>query len=261
MSGSTDHGGGLYLDPVLYDVVNTPETAREVDALQRAAKRFARRSGPGSVWLEPACGTGRYLRGLARRGCRVRGYDPLPGMLDYAARRLDRLDADHRLVTADFTAPLMGLGRSDVAFCPVNSVRHLATDAAMLAHFEQIAANLATGGVYLVGIDLHHPDREPDEDVWQATRGSLSVQQVIQYLPPEGRTRVETVIVEFVVTRPHGTEHSGYRYDLRTYTGRQWTDLVDRSALQRVAVCDANGRPTDGTARLPYQLEVLAPRR
>ena len=117
MPGNPDPGGGLYLEPVLYDVVNTPQTAMEVDALQRAARQFARRSGPGSVWLEPACGTGRYLRVLARRGCKVRGYDPLPGMLAYAAGRLDRLGADQRLRIADFNAPLQGLGPADVAFC------------------------------------------------------------------------------------------------------------------------------------------------
>ena len=260
MRSDPDRGGGLYLQPVLYDVVNTPETAREVDALQRAAHRFARTSGPGSVWLEPACGTGRYLRVLAGRGRKVRGYDPMPAMLAYADRRLARHAADHHLVRADFTTPITTLAPADVAFCPVNSVRHLTSDSAMLAHLDQIARSLAPGGVYLVGVDLHDPNRVPDEDVWQATRGSLSVQQIIQYLPPAGRARTERVIVELVVTRPRGVENHSYAYDLRTYTERQWRDLIDRSALRLVATCDQNGRPFEGTARLPYQIEVLAPR-
>ena len=54
-----------------------------------------------------------------------------------------RLGADHRLVTADFTALLpRRLGRADVAFCPVNSVRHLPEDRDVLAHFESTAADL-----------------------------------------------------------------------------------------------------------------------
>ncbi len=260
MPGNVDPGGGLYLEPVLYDVVNTPDTAVEVDALERAAARFARRSGPGSVWLEPACGTGRYLRVLAGRGRKVRGYDPLPAMLDYARGRLERQGADHRLVAGDFGEPVKGLGRADVAICPVNSFRHLQTDQAMLAHFQQIADLLAPGGVYLQGMDLHHPDRAADEDVREARRGGLAVQQVIQYLPPEGRARREGVIVELVVKRPRGTEHVSYRYDLRTYTQRQWSSLVERSALRHVATCDGEGRPYQGTALLPYQIEVLAKR-
>jgi SAM-dependent methyltransferase len=258
----SDHGsgGGLYLAPLLYDVVNTPDTAREGDVLQRVARRHAARSGPASVWLEPACGTGRYLRVLAGRGCRVRGYDPLPGMLAYARSRLDARGADHRLVRARFTDPLPGLGQADVAFCPVNSLRHLPTDPTVLAHLAQIAGCLTRGGVYLVGIDHHHPDRQPDEDVWEATRGSLSVKQVIQYLPPEPGSRTEQVIVELIATRPRGVEHHGYAYGLRTYTQQQWRRLVGRSALRRVAAHDANGRPVDEAARYPYQIEVLARR-
>ena len=261
MHSDPAHGGGLYLQPVLYDVVNTPETAREVGALQRAARRFARTSGPGSAWLEPACGTGRYLRVLAGRGRIVRGYDPLAEMLAYADRRLATLGTKHRLAVNSFTDPLpRSITPADVAFCPVNSVRHLTDDAAMLTHLAQIARSLTPGGVYLVGIDLRDPGRVPDEDVWEATRGSLSVQQIIQYLPPTGRARTERVIVELVVTRPRGVEHHSYAYDLRTYTERQWRDLIGHSAFRRVATCDQHGRPVEGTARLPYQIEVLAPR-
>jgi len=260
---TSETGGGLYLDPVLYDVVNGPGTAREVAGLARAARRFAARSGPGSVWLEPACGTGRYLRALARRGRRVRGYDALPAMLAYAERRFARSGGDWRLARADFTDPaatLAALGPADVAFCPVNSLRHLADDDAVLAHLAQTAALLAPGGVYLVGLDLHHPERVIEEDVWEAARGGLHVTQVIQYLPPPAGGRAERVIVEVVAVRARGTTHHSHAYDLRTYTEDEWRLLLDRSPLRRLATCDASGRPHPGTARLPYQLEVLAPR-
>ncbi len=263
-------GGGLYRTPALYDVVNARGTAAEVAALVRAARRFAARCEPASVWLEPACGTGRYLRGLLRRGFAVRGYDVQPPMLAYAARRLRRLDPRarrHVLIQAEFTTPAAALracGPADVACCPVNSLRHLPDDRAVLAHLEQIAALLAPGGVYLVGLDLHDAARLGDEDVWIGTRGRLQVTQVVQYLPPERGSRRERVVVEMVARRPRGAEHHGFAYDLRTYTERQWTALVDRSPLRRLAVCDASGRPVadeDRTARLPYQLEVLGHRR
>ena len=263
MVSEIDRGGGLYVEPLLYDVVNAPETAAEVRALERCARRFAARSGPGSRWLEPACGTGRYLRALLRHGRHVTGYDPLPDMRAYAAGRLARAGTDWQLRDARFTTPpaeLADLAPFDVAFCPVNSLRHLRDDRAVLAHFEQIAGLLASGGVYLVGLDLHDSDHVPDEDVWESARGRLRVRQVVQYLPPEGRERVEQVIISMVVMRPRGTEYRNAAYPLRTYTEEQWSRLVGRSALRRIAVCDANGRPREGTARLPYQLEVLAPR-
>ncbi|HOX27042.1 MAG TPA: class I SAM-dependent methyltransferase [Candidatus Krumholzibacteria bacterium] len=260
---TSDLGGGLYLDPALYDVVNAQGTAREIDALDRVARRCAARSGPGAVWLEPGCGTGRYLRVLARRGRRVRGYDSLPAMLAYARARLVRGGGDWRLAAGSFTDPaadLVDLGPADVAFCPVNSLRHLADDGAVLAHLAQIAALLAPDGVYLVGIDLHHENRVIEEDVWEGARGGLHVTQVVQYLPPAAGDRRERVIVEVMATRPRGVEHRSHRYDLRTYTEREWRALVDGSALRRRATFDARGRPREGTARLPYQIEVLEPR-
>lgn len=255
-----ESGGGLYQAPLYYDVVNTPGTAPETAALIRLARRFAARSGPGSIWLEPACGTGRYLRHLQRRGRRVRGYDAQPAMLEFAAARLDN---DAGLATAAFTTPaekLRDFGHADVAFCPVNSLRHLHTDRDVIAHFEQIAALLADGGVYIVGLDLHVAERQPDEDVWHARRGGLAITQVVQYLPPDPGSRREHVVVELLATRPRGQEHLSFAYDLRTYTERQWTALLARSPLRRLATANANGRPVNGAARLPYQLEVLARR-
>lgn len=261
MASSADTGGGLYIEPMLYDVVNTPQTAQEIDAMERVVKQHG---NPGSSWLEPACGTGRYLRTLLRRGRQVAGYDPLPAMLRYAEHRLATIGDQWRLQAASFTDPattLAGLGPVDVAFCPVNSLRHLHDDEQVLSHFNQVAALLDLGGIYLVGLDLHDPELAMvDEDVWAATRGSLTVQEVIQYLPPEDDGRREEVIVELMATRPRGTEHHSYSYALRTYTEQQWDRLVSRSALQRVGVHDAKGRPHQGTAQLPYQYEVLKAR-
>ena len=59
-----------------------------------------------------------------------------------------------------------------------------------------------------------------------------------------------------------GRDHNSadvYRYDLRTYTERQWVSLLNRSPFGRAAVLDRNGRDR-GDRTLPYQLEVLAAR-
>jgi hypothetical protein len=148
-----------------------------------------------------------------------------------------------------------------VAFCPVNSLRHLHRDQDVLAHLEQIAGLLAPGGVYLVGLDLHHDQRQVEEDVWQAARGRLEVTQVVQYLPPGPGSRREQVIVE--AGGAAASRRAASQLHLRpAHVHRaQWRSLVDRSALRRLRVCNASGRPLDavaaGSARLPYQIEVL----
>ncbi len=254
---------GLYADASVYDILQTPGTAAEVDGFERVEAAWGGASGRADrLWFEPACGTGRYLRVAAGRGRRVGGYDRDPGMVAYAARRLGPV-----VRTADMTDPMVpGVrpGAVSFAFNPVNTIRHLPDDAAVLAHLAQVAWLLAAGGLYVVGISLTDYDwLEPEEDLWEAARGRCRVSQLVNYLPPEPgtpRARLETVVSHLTITRPGGVEHRDDHYDLRTYDARQWRRLVERSALRRVASCDGEGQPLAGR-RLPYQLEVLAPAR
>jgi SAM-dependent methyltransferase len=254
-----DDGGGFYREPVLYDVINTPGTAREVDALEQLAHRYA----PPAPWrwLEPGCGTGRYLRVLRGRKHAVAGYDALPSMLAYARARLARWPDGWTLAAGTFTGATPDLPPAEVAFCPVNSLRHLRDDEAVIAHLGQVARLLAPGGVYVVGLDMLALDAVPDEDAWTGARGRLQVQQVVQYLPPEGGSRRERVIVQMVVRRPGGESHHGWSYDLRTYTDAQWNDLVAAAGWRRIATADDGGRPVAPDGPPSYQYEVLQPDR
>jgi SAM-dependent methyltransferase len=260
------HREGLYDDPTLYDILYTPGTAAEVDALERIERQLA---PPGiklpedRLWLEPACGTGRYLRVAAGRGRRVAGFDREPTMLQYAARRLPAarlFEAD--LVEFSAAARKAGLKPAslDFAFITVNSLRHLGSDAAMLAHFAQMAELLRPGAVYVVGLSLtDYQWLWPEEDLWTAARGRCRVSQLINYLPPEPGTprgRVERAISHLIVERPGATEHLDDAYDLRCYDQRQWRALLRKASLEHVGSFDARGRPLP-EGIWPYQLEAL----
>ena len=257
---------GLYADPAVYDILYTPGTAVEVDALERVERRLAppnARRRPDRLWLEPACGTGRYLRVAAGRGRKVAGFDREPRMLAYAGKRLPGAC----LFAADLENFADAAGRAgvrpgsvDLAFITVNSLRHLVSDRAMLDHFAQLASLLRPGAVYIVGLSLtDYQWLWPDEDLWTATRGSCQVSQVINWLPPEPGTprgRTERAISHLTVTRPAGTDHLDDAYDLRCYDEKQWRRLVAASALEPAGSFDPRGRPLPpGT--WPYQLEAL----
>lgn len=256
-----------YPQPAIYDILHTPGTAAEITALLRVVRRHAPRAlEPGALWLEPACGTGRYLRGLLRRGLNAAGFDRDVGMLAYAAGRRDMKEAVlFPADMADFAAgaAAAGLAPGSVAavFNLVNSLRHLATDTALLRHLEQVAGLLASGGVYVVGISLtDYRWLEPEEDQWEGVRGRCRVSQLVNYLPPEPgtpRARTETVISHLTITRPRGVEHFDHSYGLRTFDERQWDRVISASPLRRAGSYDAAGHPLDGR-RLPYQLEALA---
>ena len=257
---------GLYADPMVYDILYTPGTAGEIGAFTQLEMQFApERILKGSLWFEPACGTGRYLRLAQDRGKRIAGFDLDEGQLDYARGRLEvPPGALFQADMADFSAAARksGLkpGSVDFAFNPVNSIRHIDSDQAMLAHFEQIADFLKPGAVYVVGLSITDYARlMSEEDLWQTARGRCKVSQLVNYLPPEPGTtkaRLEQVISHLTVERPNRTEHFDDIYDLRTYDTKQWRDLIGKSRLNHAGSFDAFARPRAGRV-LAYQLEVL----
>jgi SAM-dependent methyltransferase len=251
--------GGAYARPGVYDILHSPSTAGEVDLMQRCARDAAAPEGP---WLEPACGTGRYLRVLAARGVAVTGFDRDQGMIDYARRSIARrgLEGIARVLEADMADFLdtVGMRRYAVAFNPVNSFRHLLRPRDVARHLREVAAALMPGGVYLVGISLsRYGEEEPTEDVWTARRGSCSVRQIVQYLPAEPTTRTESVFSHLQVDRPSGRRYFDASYGLRSYDLEQWKGLIRRSPLRRFRAVDDLGQPVDDHIEANYQIEVL----
>jgi len=257
---------GLYADPSLYDILYTPGTAAEVDAFERVERRYtAQPLRHDRWWFEPACGTGRYLRIARGRGRRVAGFDRDERQLQYAAGRLDcprrhLFAADMADFTAAFAKTGLRAGNLTFAFNPVNTLRHLPSDAAFVRHFAEMARVMAPGGLYVVGLSLVDYRRlVADEDTWVGVRGRCRVTQLVNYLPPEpgtARARREQVISHLTVTRPRGQEHFDATYDLHCCDRAQWRRILARSPLTHLASCDGGGRPL-GNRVLPYQLEVL----
>lgn len=277
-------GGGFYSDAALYHLLHEGDTAREVLALERIAKRHV---GRGVLrWLEPACGTGRHLVELAARGHSGVGIDISRPMLEHA-RMLARSGASRRekagrgarernarrlrFVDAPMEAFDVGAGRFDVAFVLVNSIRHLMSDALMFDHLRCVARALRPGGVYVVGIECVVAGwDQASEDVWHA-RGRLTgakaagpvvrATQLVSYVP-EPRRRVERVLSQVTLRSGRGaltTERfSEASYELRTYTLAQWRRLLARAGWEVVEVCRSTGGVRAARAH-GYALYVLRP--
>jgi SAM-dependent methyltransferase len=243
-------GDGLYEDPLVYDVLHAPGSREEIDGLEAIERRFVPPTTPRR-WLEPACGSGRYLREAAGRGIDVVGFDLNPAMVEFARAHAPRPGGGvgrSEYLAADMTDFALPGPPFSMAFNLINTIRHLPSDGAMLAHLERIARVLAPGGIYVVGLSLSAYGCEgPSEDVWTGRRGSLAVHQVVQYLPPRTpenpRPRREVVVSHLTVRRPGGVEHRDSTYTLRTYSASQWVGLIGRSALKLLETVDEQGEP------------------
>lgn len=252
---------GFYDEPMLYDVLHSAGTADEIRGLMRlCADMGLRKAGP---WLEPACGSGRYLRAAIGRGVRIAGFDASPDMVNYASERLRGVDKRlFRLGVARMerfdVARLAPSWKFELAFNPINTIRHLETDEALLAHLRRVHDALRPGGVYAVGLSLSMYGAEQEsEDVWEGSRGSLKVQQFVQYIPPETpNDRREHVHNVLHVTRPSGTSTIPSAYCLRTYDRSQWDSIIEASPFSLVGCVDERGR-TIAAPSLGYALWIL----
>ena len=247
-----------YAHPEVYDVLHSPHTEGEIDLFERCARDWKAPKGP---WLEPACGSGRYLRALAGRGIRCTGFDVDEGMLEFARGEIRRagLTRKVRLARADMASFTAVIDTSfAVAFNPVNTFRHLLRPREASAHLREVARALLPGALYLVGMSFsRYGEEEATEDVWTARRGRISVRQIVQYLPPEPDTRMETVISHVQVDRPGGRDYLDSTYQLRSYDLDQWKGLIGRSPLRRVGAIDDLGNVVTDDIETNYQIEVL----
>ncbi|MBL8963352.1 MAG: class I SAM-dependent methyltransferase [Phycisphaeraceae bacterium] len=257
----------LYEIPEVYDLLHAPGTLRDVSLCRRLRRRYAR--GPaaeGLAWIEPGCGTGRYVIALANAGCEAVGIDLSESMIAFARRRAERRRSERGSATfhvgdMESMESAVGRGRFDGALNLINSIRHLMTDRSLDRHLASAAGVLRPGGVYIVGISMAMYGHEsPTEDVWRASRGSASVVQVVQYDPPTASrgsaARVERVYSHITMTTPARQREYVSSYTLRCYSRGQWMGAIERSPLRLAAVVDESGREID-VPELGYGIYVL----
>lgn len=257
----------LYEIPEVYDLLHSPGTSGDTARCRRLLRRYGRgEAARGRAWIEPACGTGRYVFSMANAGCEAVGLDRSESMVAYARRRAERRrgkrgSAVFHVGDMESMEPVVGRGRFDGAMNLINSIRHLMTDRSLDRHLASAAGVLRPGGVYIVGISMAMYGHEsPTEDVWRASRGKTSVQQVIQYEPPTAErgpaARIERVYSHIAVTTPARTREYVSSYALRCYSREQWMAAIERCPLGLVAVVDESGSEID-VPRLGYGIYVL----
>jgi SAM-dependent methyltransferase len=226
-----------YALPRYYDIVFDGRTEREVAFLEGVLARHGR-SGGRRV-LEPACGSGRLVVALARRGYRVRGFDASEAMVAYARRRAARWAERVRLEKARMES-FRSRARFDLAHCLVSSFKHLLCERDARAHLASVAAALAPGGVYALGFHLtDYDDGRADRERHQGSRGGVEVVCNIASRPPDRRRRREALRARLEVRRAEAIERFETHWEFRTYSARQFrVTLRAVPELEHVATYD-----------------------
>jgi SAM-dependent methyltransferase len=170
---TTSVHGTVYDYPKYYDLVFGVGTGLECDFLEGCFDLYAGRRV--HRLFEPACGSGRLLIELAKRGYQVSGWDTNRASVDYCNDRFKRRGLPPPAVLGDIVNVSLP-SKVDAAFNMVSSFQLLPTERAAEDHLRSMAANVAKGGLYILGLQLMPSRGKPSQsERWAAKRGQLSV--------------------------------------------------------------------------------------
>jgi len=208
----------------VYDIAFDIDPARERAFLLEASERYGI-ARPRRI-LEPFCGSGRLLRALRETALTI-GFDVNEHMVRYAAA------SGARVFRADAARFAVRRGSMDLAFSLIDSFRHLATEEAARSHLCAVAGALRPNGIYVIGFELKgHLPADVSVEEWTAERAGIRIDGRVRGLgDPDGDSRLETLEVRLDVTRRGAArERIEALFPMRTYTPREFEDLVDNEA-------------------------------
>lgn len=210
--------------PHYYDIAFQAYTRREADFIEAACRKYC--SFAVRRLLEPACGTGRLIAGLAARGYQMTGFDVSQPALSYLRRRLPR----RRLHAETFEAEMshFRLDRPvDAAYCTGSTFRYLLTEQAARSHLECVAGSLRLGGIYILGLLLLPSGVEKEVGRrWTDRRGDTRVTVTLRMLRIDLRRRIENLRVCLLVQNGSNKVRLRHEFQVRTYSAKQFRRLL-----------------------------------
>ncbi|NUQ73147.1 MAG: class I SAM-dependent methyltransferase [Polyangiaceae bacterium] len=226
----------LYDEPHFYDIAFSPGTELQVDRLRTLFN--AHQHCPTQSILEPACGSGRIVMGLAGAGYRVSGFDQNPLMVAFTAGRIaqsglgDRVDV-RRADMRDASYPR----DYDAAVNLFNSLGHLRDDADIAAHFASVSRCLHANGLYVVQVDCAWTDPSlAEEGRWTAARDGISIEVQWSILGQDTAAKVSEQRCRMRVADRWGEHELVEDFALRLWSREDLERLSAREGFQLEAV-------------------------
>lgn len=177
--------------PQYWDLAFSDDTELEAEFVVAAAKKYC--DFPATRLYEPGCGGGRLVVELASRGFQVTGVDQSATAVEYARKTLADRSLDAEIVVGDMREPLAA-AEFDLAYCLVNTFRHLLTEEDARQHLESVYKMLRPRGLYVIGLHLLPPDAdEEDEEDWKVETPDVTVHMQLVAADCDREQRLETL--------------------------------------------------------------------
>ena len=231
--------GTLYDYPQYYDLAFRAGSSAECNFLEgcfdRHADRHVRRL------FEPACGSGRLLIKFAQRGFDVIGWDLNHASVLYCNNRFKKRGLPHSAVLGDIVNVSLPL-KVDAAFNMISSFQLLPTERAAECHLKSLAANVARGGLYILGLHLMPSSGKVlMRERIASTRGQVSVVCDIRTTRIDCRNRETRCSMASAIRTPQTRLRITEELRLRMYSASQIERLFSKVAVfEPVATYDFN---------------------
>ena len=227
----------IYDHPKYYDLIFGNDCAAELRFICEINQKYL--GGKAKRLFEPACGTGRLLYRLAKRGFEVEGIDLNPKAVAFSNQRFQRHGRAPTAWVADMS-DFRPKRKWDLAFNTINSFRHLTTAQAALDHLRCMAESTRRGGIYLVGLHIVPTAGDAcEEESWSARRGHLSVLTRMWTAERNLKQRFEKFGMTFDIYTPTRQFRIEDELKMRSYTQKQFQSLVeDAQTWEIVATYD-----------------------
>lgn len=212
--------------PQYWDLAFDEDTQLEADFIEAAGRKYC--NFPVKRLLEPGCGGGRLVFELARRGYDVSACDLSDAAVDYATERLATANLSAHVVVDDMRE-VSCEPAADIAYCLVNTFRHLLTEDDAVRHLQCVASSIRSGGLYLIGMHLLPPDAdEEDNEEWSASRDGTTVNMRLDVAQCDRKTRLETLKfrMEAVLSKADTPQLFQTDYRMRIYQAHQLKELI-----------------------------------
>ena len=225
--------------PRFWDLAFSEDTKLEADFIQAAAAKYC--DFPVKSIYEPGCGGGRLIVELAERGLLVTGIDQSGAAIEFASQVIAKNGLKACLQVGDMRDELPGQ-TFDLAYCLVNTFRHLVTEEDAVRHLQSVASMLRPGGLYIIGMHLLPPDAdEEDEEEWTVESDDVSVLMELVVAGCDRKTRLENL--EFTMTANVSGQTAPIvrqsTYQMRTYEAQHMSSLLAKvPSFQLVDVYD-----------------------
>ena len=216
---ASPEASGVYDHPKYWDLAFADETAEELRFVSELAETLSLKIPPHVY--EPGCGGGRLVHAMAERGMQVAACDLSEAAVAHTQQRLRDAGLTAEVAVADMRTYVPG-HRLDIAFCPVNTFRHLTTEADAQAHLHAVASAVRAGGLYAIGLHLAPPDIDPDdEETWTASEDDVSVACRLTVGDFERESRLERLLFQIDVDDAGRKFTLRDAFDYRLYTAAE----------------------------------------